>query len=172
MSRCDASSFFDDGQPRVRSLHLRLRVDAGRRLLEGEATLVFAGRGVEGTLDLDTQGLEIHSVYVTATTAPLPFELGEEEPGLGRRLHLQLPRDTMGITLAFETGPGALDPRRARELMPCQDCGEVRVAFDAELLLPEGQGWRSCRFSLPHTSPTDPDLLRGMAEALLGKSGK
>jgi len=170
--RLDSSSYFDDSQPRARSLHLRLRAEAGSSPLEGEATLVFPGRGVEGTLDLDTQCLEVHSAYVTATAAPLPFELGEEEPGLGRRLRLQLPPDTMGITLAFETGPGALDPRRARELMPCQDCGEVPVAFDAELLLPEGQGWRSCRFSLPRTSPTDPGLLRGMAEALLGKSGK
>ena len=170
--RPDPSSHFDDSQPRVRSLHLRLRAEAASGPLEGEATLVFPGRGVEGTLDLDTQCLEIHSAYVTATATPLPFQLGEEEPGLGRRLRFQLPPDTMGITIAFETGPGALEARRARELMPCQDCGEVSVAFDAALLLPEGQGWRTCRFSLPRTAPTDPALLRGMAEALRGKNGK
>ncbi len=160
MTRIDPHSFFDDAQPRTRSWHLRLRVDFERRVLEGEATLVFPGKGVEGVLDLDTKGLAIHRAYVTATAASLPFELGPEEPILGRRLRLQLPPGTMGITIAYETSPEALGLQwlapeqtaggrqpflfsqcqaiHARTLVPCQDCAVARVSYDAEITVPQG----------------------------------
>mgnify|MGYP001764686547 CR=1 FL=1 len=53
MTRIDPHSYFDDAQPRTGRWHLRLRVDFDRRVLEGEATLIFPG-AVEGPLDLDT----------------------------------------------------------------------------------------------------------------------
>ena len=158
MTRIDPHSYFDDAQPRTQSWHLRLRVDFDRKVLEGEATLVFPGHGVEGLLDLDTKGLIIHRVYVTATNTPLPFEWGEEDPILGRRLRLHLPVNTMGITLAYETSPDALGlqwlaPQQtaggkhpflfsqcqaihARTLVPCQDCAVARVSYDAEITVP------------------------------------
>ncbi|MBK8792883.1 MAG: M1 family metallopeptidase [Holophaga sp.] len=160
MTRIDPHSYFDDSQPRTQSWHLRLRVDFDRKVLEGEVTLVFPGTGVAGTLDLDTKGLAIHRVYVTATAAPLPFELGEEDPILGRRLRLHIPPNTMGITLAYETSPEALglqwlSPQQtaggkqpflfsqcqaihARTLVPCQDCAVARVSYDAEITVPDG----------------------------------
>jgi leukotriene A-4 hydrolase/aminopeptidase len=160
MTRIDPHSHFDDAQPRTQHWHLRLRVDFDRHVLEGEATLVFPGTGVEGTLDLDTKGLSIHRAYVTATAAPLAFELGEEDPILGRRLRLQLPPRTMGITIAYETSPDALGLQwlapeqtaggkrpflfsqcqaiHARTLVPCQDCAVARVSYDAEITVPEG----------------------------------
>jgi len=160
MTRIDPHSYFDDAQPRTESWHLRLRVDFERKVLEGEATLVFPGQGVAGTLDLDTRGLSIHRAYVTATATVLPFELGEEDPILGRRLRLQLPVGTMGITLAYETSPEALGLQwlapeqtaggkhpflfsqcqaiHARTLVPCQDCAVARVSYDAEITVPEG----------------------------------
>lgn len=160
MTRIDPHSYFDDAQPRTQSWHLRLRVDFARKVLEGEATLIFPGKGVEGTLDLDTKGLIIHRAYVTATAKSLPFELGEEDPILGRRLRLQLPPGTMGLTLAYETSPEALGLQwlapeqtaggqqpflfsqcqaiHARSLVPCQDCAVARVSYDAEITVPEG----------------------------------
>ena len=159
MTRIDPHSYFDNAQPRTESWHLRLRVDFERKVLEGEATLIFPGLGVEGVLDLDTKGLAVHRAYVTATTKALPFELSEEDPILGRRLRLHLPPNTMGITFAYETSPEALGLQwlapeqtaggqqpflfsqcqaiHARTLVPCQDCAVARVSYDAEITVPE-----------------------------------
>jgi len=158
MPRIDPHSCFDDAQPRTKSWHLRLRVDFDRKVLDGEVTLLFP-EGVAGTLDLDTRDLTIHRVYVTANAAPVPFELGLEEPILGRRLRLQLPPGTMGVTIAYETSPEAsglqwLEPSQtegkrhpflfsqcqaihARSMLPCQDCAVARVPYDAQILVPE-----------------------------------
>jgi leukotriene A-4 hydrolase/aminopeptidase len=159
MTRIDPHSYFDDAQPRTQSWHLRLRVDFDRKVLEGEATLLFPA-GASGVLDLDTKGLTIHRIHVTATLTKIPFELGEEDPILGRRLRLHLPPGTMGVTLAYETSPEAiglqwLSPEQtegkahpflfsqcqaihARTLVPCQDCAVARVSYDAEITVPEG----------------------------------
>ena len=158
MTRIDPHSYYDDSQPKTRAWHLRLRVDFERKVLDGEATLLFR-RHTEGTLDLDTRGLTIHRVYVTANAEVLPFELGPEDPILGRRLRVVLPPDTMGLTIAYETSPEAsglqwLNPAQtegkqhpflfsqcqaihARSLLPCQDCAAVRVPYDAQVLVPD-----------------------------------
>jgi len=158
MARVDPHSYFDDAQPRTRDWHLRLRVDFDRKVLDGEVTLNFP-RHAQGTLDLDTRGLTIHRVYVTATAHELPFELGPEDPILGQRLRVELPPDTMGLTIAYETSPSAsglqwLEPSQtegkqhpflfsqcqaihARSLVPCQDCAVARVSYDAQVMVPE-----------------------------------
>jgi len=157
--RTDPHSCFDDQQPRISRLHLRLLVDFDQRILAGEATLLFTPPAA-GVLDLDTRGLAIHQVRVSATGAELPFELGPDEPILGRRLRLELPAATHGITLAYETSPDAaglqwLEPAQteggrrpflfsqcqaihARTLVPCQDSPAVRFGYDAEVVVPEG----------------------------------
>lgn len=159
MTRIDPHSYFDDAQPRTGRWHLRLRVDFDRKVLEGEATLIFP-EPVEGPLDLDTKGLAIHRAHVTANMTKVPFELGPEDPILGRRLRLNLPAGTLGVTVAYETSPEAiglqwLAPEQtegkrkpflfsqcqaihARTLMPCQDCAVARVAYDAEITVPAG----------------------------------
>jgi len=158
MTRIDPHSYFDDAQPRTSSWHLRLRVDFQRRVLDGEVTLLFP-KGSGGTLDLDTRGLTIHRAYVTANATSLAFELGPEDPILGRRLRLELPKGAMGITIAYETSPDAsglqwLEPAQtegklhpflfsqcqaihARSLLPCQDCAVARVPYDAQVLVPK-----------------------------------
>ncbi len=159
MTRTDPHSFFDDRQPRAHRWHLRLLVDFQSRILGGEATLMFPGP-VAGIMDLDSKGLAIHRVWVTATGAEVPFELGPEEPILGRRLRLRLPEATHGVSVAYETAPDAvglqwLEPAQtegrvqpflfsqcqaihARSLVPCQDSAVARVAYDAEVVVPEG----------------------------------
>ncbi len=107
MTRIDPHSYFDDAQPRTGRWHLRLRVDFDRKVLEGEATLIFP-EPVEGPLDLDTKGLAIHRAHVTANMTKVPFELGPEDPILGRRLRLNLPAGTLGVTVAYETSPEAI----------------------------------------------------------------
>ena len=106
MSRVDPHSYFDDAQPRSISSRLRLRADFERKVLRGEATLLFAD-AAKGPLDLDTKGLTIESA-VADGRSPVPFQLGPEESVLGRRLRLELPANTMSVTLTYETSPAAV----------------------------------------------------------------
>jgi leukotriene A-4 hydrolase/aminopeptidase len=157
--RTDPHSHFDDQQSRITRWHLRLMVDFEEKLLAGEATLLF-DTPAAGILDLDSKGLRIHRAWISVTGAELAFELGPEEPILGRRLRLTLPPETHGITIAYETSPDAtglqwLEPAQteggrhpflfsqcqaihARTLVPCQDSAVARVTYDAELVVPEG----------------------------------
>jgi leukotriene A-4 hydrolase/aminopeptidase len=159
MARLDPHSCFDDQQPRTQRWHLRFLVDFDRKVLGGEATLLFA-QGCAGVLDLDTKGLLIHRAWVSATGVQVPFELGADEPILGRRLRLTLPAGTQGVTIAYETTPEAIGLQwldsaqtegkrhpflfsqcqaiHARTLVPCQDSAYARVAYDAEVTVPEG----------------------------------
>ena len=159
MARTDPHSYFDDRQPRATRWFLRLLVDFDTRILGGEVTLMWP-RPVGGTLDLDSKGLAIHRVWVTVSGADLPFELGPEEPILGRRLRIELPPGTRGISIAYETSPDAaglqwLEPAQtaggrhpflfsqcqaihARTLVPCQDSPAARITYDAEVVVPEG----------------------------------
>ncbi len=192
MSRLDPHSYFDDLQPRTERWHLRFLVDFQRRVLGGEATLVFREPS-GGTLDLDTKGLTIYRAWVPALDLDVPFELGEEDPILGRRLRLELPPDTGAVVLAYETSPEAvglqwLEPAQteggvhpflfsqcqaihARTLVPCQDSAFARVAYEAEVVVPESlsavmsagpagdepgriPGTRVFRFTMPQPIPS------------------
>ncbi|MEK7381686.1 MAG: M1 family metallopeptidase [Elusimicrobiota bacterium] len=159
MARRDPHSYFDDVQPRTRSWQLRLCVDFGRKVLHGEAMLVFAGP-TSGVLDLDTKGLTIRRIAVAGGGAEAPFELGPQEPILGRRLRLCLPAATSAVSIFYETSPEAvglqwLAPEQtegrkhpflfsqcqaihARSLLPCQDSAMARVSYEAEVTVPEG----------------------------------
>lgn len=158
MARVDPHSYFDDGQPRTKSWRLRLRADFERKVLRGEATMVLAAAS-KGTLDLDTKGLSVERV-VADGGAPVPFELGPEEPVLGRRLRLDLPPGTRSVTVSYETSPASaglqwLSPEQtegkrlpflfsqcqaihARSVLPCQDSAIARVSYEAEVDAPEG----------------------------------
>ncbi len=158
MARIDPHSYFDDAQPRTRSWRLRLRADFDRKVLGGEATVVFDAPA-EGPLDLDTKGLSVARA-VTDAGAPVPLELGPEEPILGRRLRLELPANTKSVTLTYETSPAAaglqwLSPEQtegkrspflfsqcqaihARSVLPCQDSAVARVTYEAEVTVPRG----------------------------------
>ena len=137
---------------------LRLRADFERKVLRGEATMVLAA-AAKGTLDLDTKGLSVERV-VAEGGATVPFELGPEEPILGRRLRLELPAGTKSVTLTYETSPAAvglqwLSPAQtegkrlpflfsqcqaihARSVLPCQDSAIARVSYEADVNVPEG----------------------------------
>ncbi|NNN04934.1 MAG: M1 family peptidase, partial [Elusimicrobia bacterium] len=88
MARSDPHSYFDDAQPRTRSWRLDLRADFDAKTLSGEIELALDGPH-GGALDLDTKGLDIRRASVDGLD--IPFELGPEEPILGRRLRLTLP---------------------------------------------------------------------------------
>ena len=157
MSRLDPHSYFETDQPRARHLKLDLAVDFERHVLSGSATLELAAPG-DGPLDLDTKGLTIRSAR-TESGAAVPFEIGDEDAILGRRLRLQLPAGTRAVTVDYETSPEAiglqwLEPRQteggqhpflfsqcqaihARTMVPVQDSPRARVSYEAVITVPE-----------------------------------
>jgi leukotriene-A4 hydrolase len=157
MARLDPHSFADAEQPRPRHLSLRLETDFGARVLRGEATLELAA-AAGGTLDLDSRGLAV-SAASNDSGATLRFELGDEDPILGRRLRLELPAGTRSVTLRYATSPDAaalqwLDPAQtrggahpflfsqcqaihARGVVPLPDTPRQRITYDAQIAVPE-----------------------------------
>ena len=156
MARTDPHSYFDDSQPRTRHIGLELEVDFEEHRLEGWAMLDL-GEPSEGPLDLDTKDLEIYSVEGEGGE-PIPFDRGEEEPVLGKRLRIHLPEGTRRVTIEYVTSPEAiglqwLDPAQtegkehpfvfthfqpihARTCMPCQDSPRARVVYRAAITVP------------------------------------
>ena len=158
MHHPDPHSYYDAAQPKTRRWRLKLGVDFTSKRLDGEVVLEF-GAAISGVLDLDTKGLEIHSVQVP-NQGPIPWDLGEADPILGQRLRLQVPPNTEEIAISYRTSPDAmalqwLDAEQtegkvapylfsqcqqihARTLVPCQDTPIARIAYQAEVTVPEG----------------------------------
>ena len=120
MAYADPHSCFDDAQPRTRSWRLRLCVDFALKVIYGEATLVFAAPA-SGVLDLDTKALTIRRVAVAGGVREVPFELGPEEPILGRH-SLRCPRRP-AVSIVYETSPRSSAcsgwPDRGRSTLSC-----------------------------------------------------
>ncbi len=158
MARLDPHSFYDADQPRTRHLDLDLAVDFGRKRVTTQATLHLAAPAAGGgPLDLDTKGLEITAVRADSGQA-VPFELGAEQPILGRRLRLALPPGTARVVIDAATGPDAIglqwlepaqtagrkhpfmftqfQPIHARSVFPCQDSPMVRATYHAAVTMP------------------------------------
>jgi aminopeptidase N len=151
MARLDPHSHADSDQPRPRHLRLRLAVDFGAREVSGEAALDL-GAPSGGPLDLDTRRLEVREVR-TGDGADVPFDLGPEEPILGRRLRLHLPPGTREVVVRYRTLPDApalqwLEPGQtaggthpflfsqcqaihARSLVPLPDTPRQRLTYEA-----------------------------------------
>jgi leukotriene A-4 hydrolase/aminopeptidase len=156
MSRLDPHSFADSEQPRTKSLTLKLAVDFERRVLDGSAVLHLES-AADGVMDLDTKGLTIRSA--SSDSGPVRFELGDDEPILGRRLRLHLPAGARAITVDYQTSPDAvalqwLSPAQteggrhpflfsqcqaihARTMVPVQDTPHRRVSYRAEITVPQ-----------------------------------
>ncbi len=190
MHRPDPHSYYDAAQPKARRLRLKLGVDFTTKRLDGEVVLEF-GSACSGTLDLDTKGLDIHTVQVPGR-GPIPWELGETDAILGQRLRLTVPEGTQEVAITYGTGAEAmalqwLDPEQtegkvapylfsqcqqihARTMVPCQDTPVVRIAYQAEVTVPEGltavmsagptgdealaHGRHLFRFSMPQPIPS------------------
>ena len=158
MRRPDPHSYYDAAQPKARRLRLKLGVDFASKRIDGEVVLEF-GSAVSGVLDLDTKGLEIHSVQVPGH-GPISWELGELDAILGQRLRLDVPQGAQEVAITYRTAPDAmalqwLDPEQtegkiapylfsqcqqihARTMVPCQDTPLARIAYHAEVTVPEG----------------------------------
>ena len=153
----DPHSYFDTSQPLTRRLELLLDVDFERHRVQGECVLHFE-KASAGLLDLDSKGLTIDRV-ATGNGTRVPFELGEEEPILGRRLRLDLPPGTLEVRLSYSASADAVglqwlspaqtegkrhpflfsqfQPIHARSMVPLQDSPRARIRYRAEVTVPE-----------------------------------
>lgn len=190
MNRPDPHSYYDAAQPRAQRLRLKFGVDFTAKRINGEVVLEF-GEAISGPLDLDTKGLEIAAVQVPGH-GPIPWALGEPDAILGSRLRLDLPPGTREVAVSYRTGAEAmalqwLDAEQtegkvapylfsqcqqihARTLVPCQDTPLARIAYQAEVTVPEGltavmsagpegdeptgDGRHVFRFSMPQPIPS------------------
>jgi leukotriene-A4 hydrolase len=157
MARLDPHSYFDGKHPRTQHLRLKLNLDFERKRLSGEVCLRFDGE-VRGTVDLDSRGLTLNGV-AAASGRDIPWQLGDDDPILGRRLRLEIPEATREVTLRYETSPDAIalqwlapghtagrrhpflfsqcQPHHARSMAPLQDTPLARVTYEAEVTVPE-----------------------------------
>lgn len=157
MSRLDPHSYADDAQPRTKSFDWNARVDFATRTIHAEITLRFAEPAPGGSLDLDTRALTIDAVHGPGGT-PLTHTLHPEEPILGRRLEIALPKGATSVRIAYRTSPEAsalqwLDPEQtlgktapflfsqcqaihARSVVPVQDTPSIRQTFTATIDVP------------------------------------
>ena len=156
MSRLDPHSWFDTEQPMASHVQLDWLVDFDRHMIDGSVRLDLSTAG-GGVLDLDTKGLAIHSVSDQRGSA-IPFELGDEDHILGRRLRLTLPDGTASVTIRYTTSPDAIALQwfapeqtagkrhpylfsqcqaiHARTIVPIQDTPRVRVTYHASVTVP------------------------------------
>ena len=190
MHRPDPHSYYDAAQPKARRMRLKLGVDFTTKRIDGEVVLEF-GKAFSGPLHLDTKGLEILAAQVPGH-GPIAWELGEPDAILGRCLRLEVPAGTQEVAITYRTGTEAmalqwLDAEQtegkaapylfsqcqqihARTMVPCQDTPIARIAYLAEVTVPEGltavmsagptgdeplgNGRHVFRFSMPQPIPS------------------
>ncbi len=155
----DPHSYARPWEVAVEHLSLDLGVDFERRVLAGRASLRLDRRTDADTLVLDTRGLTVSAVTLDDGEAAA-FELGDEEPFLGRPLTVALRPGTEVVHVDYATGPGAdavqwLAPEQtaggehpflftqsqailARTWVPLQDTPSVRFTYDATVRVPAG----------------------------------
>ncbi len=157
MARQDPHSYFDSDQPLTKDLDWKINVNFKEKRLEGVMTLHLAEPSA-GAFDLDTRDLRIDDVKNQKGEA-VPFEWGEPDEVLGRRLRLNLPGGTESVAIRYASSPDAValqwlapqqtlgrrqpflfsqcQPHHARTMAPLQDSPRARVTYKAELTVPE-----------------------------------
>ncbi len=119
----DVHSYADLAQFQQQHLALNLAVDFEAKRLVGTADITFSRSADAGRqLALDTRDLLIRSVRMggAGNGELLAFELGKNDPILGRALQVQLPTalpEAFTVSVLYETSPGAsglqwLNPRQ------------------------------------------------------------
>jgi leukotriene-A4 hydrolase len=156
--RIDPHSFADPSQGKTTHVAFDWSVDFDARVLRGSVTLTLDAPR-RGPLDLDTRGLTIEAVE-DGDAGTLRFELGEDQPVLGRRLRIFRNEPLGVVTIRYTTSPEAsalmwLEPSQtasgnhpfllsqcqaihARSIAPLQDTPAIRITYDATVAIPDG----------------------------------
>ncbi len=154
----DPFTYSNYEEVRVTHVDLDLAVDFAAKTLSGSAALDFQreAAGVN-TLTLDANDLAIQSVeaHVNGEWAPADYTLGADDPVMGSRLDISLPRGADKVRVAYATSPEAegiqwlsagqtagkehpflftqFQPLLARTMAPLQDTPAVRFTYDAHI---------------------------------------
>ncbi len=142
----------------LRHLSLDIRVDFDQRQIEGKARWTLDNPGNQSRLRLDTDGLQIDSVWVDDQKGS--FSLDSPVPYLGTALNIPIEAESQSVTIFYRTGPDAaalqwLEPHQtedkkhpflytqsesiyARSWIPCADGPGFRFTFDARVQVPSG----------------------------------
>ncbi|MCC3160305.1 M1 family metallopeptidase [Hymenobacter sp. 15J16-1T3B] len=143
----------------VRHLSLDLTVDFASRSLHGTATWQLDVQPGATDLWLDTRGLAIEAVTLADGATLTHFELGDDDPVLGRPLRIHVRPGEEQISIRYRTAPDAaalqwLSPEQtagkqypflftqsqailARTWIPCQDSPGIRFTYDATVRGPQ-----------------------------------
>ena len=162
---------------RVTDVALDLSVEFPAKRLQGTATLSLALAPEAREVVLDTRGLAIKAV-TDDDGRPLLFDVGAEDPILGRALTVQLPRREERIVVTYETSPDAdalqwLEPSQTagkrhpylfsqgqailtRTWIPTQDSPGIRQTYSATIRVPaELRAVMSAEMLTPEGVPTN-----------------
>ncbi|MFN8640151.1 MAG: M1 family metallopeptidase [Candidatus Binatia bacterium] len=153
----DRHSFARPAEVRTTHLELALELDFAAHVATGTARHTLRRADAAAPFVLDTQDLAILGVE-DERGAPLSFELAAADAILGRRLSVQLGRDTRTVAIRYRTSPDAaalqwLLPAQTsggvkpflftqgqailtRSWIPLQDSPAVRITWSAEITAP------------------------------------
>lgn len=174
----DVHSYANIAYVRVTHLDLDLNVSFENKAIEGVATLSFEKTAPVGAIVLDTRGLTIEGVEVSADGTvyeAVPHEVGEADPILGAPLRVETAQGSGRLRVRYRTGPDAtalqwLTPAQtsgkrhpflftqsqaihARSWIPLQDSPSVKTTYSARIHTP-----RELRALM--SAPNAPDELR------------
>jgi leukotriene-A4 hydrolase len=152
----DPHSYAKPAEAVVNHLDLDISVDFETRRISGSATYTVSSKG-GGTVVLDTRNLDIQGV-TTPEGDSLGFQMGSDDPILGRPLEIRLRHGTERFTVHYSTTDGAaallwLEPGQtegkqqpflmtqsqailARTWLPCQDSPGIRFTYTATVKVP------------------------------------
>ncbi|MBN1628542.1 MAG: aminopeptidase, partial [Thermoleophilia bacterium] len=120
----DPHSYANIAYVRVTHLDLDLMVSFEDEAIEGVATLEFEKKAPVNEIVLDTRGLTIEGVEVSADGTnyeEAPFKLGEADPILGAGLHIETAEGSGRVRVHYRTGPEAT---ALQWLTPAQTSGK------------------------------------------------
>jgi len=159
MSDVDIHSHARPAEVRSTHLELDLILDFEKHVARGSVTHHLQRTDPKAPLVLDTQDLRLESV-TDQDGKPMSFELGTNDPILGRPLAVLLRPDTERVTIRYATSPTAaamqwLAPEQTnggtkpflftqgqailtRSWIPLQDSPAVRVTWNAKIQAPPG----------------------------------
>ncbi len=151
----DHHSYTDPEHPQIKHIDFVFKPDFENKIIVGVAEYELEAPAAQ-TLVLDTK--KLHIDYARADGVDIPWELGEPDPILGKKLILGGLDGKSRFELGFKTHPEApalqwltpeqtmggeksylytqCEPINARSIFPCQDSPAVRFTYTAELIVP------------------------------------
>ncbi len=141
-------------------LDLDLHVNFEKKILSGSAKILFDNKRNANQLVLDTRDLDIQKVVADDSDTPVPFQLGDSTPFMGRALSISLKPEIKSVTIYYSTSPSAaalqwLTPEQtagkkspflftqsqailARTWAPVQDSPGIRFTYSATIHVAPG----------------------------------